>query len=430
MRHQDRIYIQNANRCVRNKDHINVGTSSDICIFNSPTFDVDVADKIQTGMTISDNYIHIITGQTGIDFTFTFTGNVETFETLEVTFKYKVYKYNNSTFVFDTPPIFESGDFDYSVISGTSAFTDTVLIADLDIDGEYLIKGSYDFDVCTEILSNFDINVDTSATLYGDEYNIYDDDFDYYFAAIEQAGEPILALSPTDTSQLGNLIVESYIVSGDTFIQTNNTWNGSAIVALNGSTLAEFEDFETEDNDTILFNSPLVDTDIVTVSYVNNGNPNGLTVESINIISPIVSGATDGEGSEIVYYNTGTTKYEIYALSVPLEFNDVIVTLNGVTLANGLDYNQSLTNFKRIILNGVIMVGDILTITYNTFSSYVGIITVDNFDLYWTLTPAPSSYTGTTAWYKVTNRKDYTLILGDVISTETDSEIIPIEITI
>jgi hypothetical protein len=38
----------------------------------------------------------------------------------------------------------------------------------------------------------------------------------------------------------------------------------------------------------------------------------------------------------------------------PLEFNDLIVTLNGVTLANGTDYHQSTTNVRKVIFNGII----------------------------------------------------------------------------
>ena len=167
----------------------------------------------------------------------------------------------------------------------------------------------------------------------------------------------------------------------------------------------------------------------------------------------------------------------------PIEFNDLVVTLNGITLANGLDYQQSTTNPRRIILNGLIYasgdlgdgnigsLADILTITYNSYGTYAGVILTDTFDLNWTVSPAPTTnngtfttlvaedetfstiifssttpyiagetgyqtvvdltgYTGTTATYKVTNRKDYTLISGDLISSFTDSEIIPIEINI
>jgi hypothetical protein len=49
MRYQERIYIQNDNRAVRNKDILNVNMSSDFCIFKSPTFDLSGTTKIQCG---------------------------------------------------------------------------------------------------------------------------------------------------------------------------------------------------------------------------------------------------------------------------------------------------------------------------------------------------------------------------------------------
>ena len=52
MRYQERIYIQNENSSVRNKDILNVSMSSDICVFEAPVFDVIGASKIDcTGTT-------------------------------------------------------------------------------------------------------------------------------------------------------------------------------------------------------------------------------------------------------------------------------------------------------------------------------------------------------------------------------------------
>jgi hypothetical protein len=445
--------------------------SSDLCSFVSPTFGMTGADKIQTGATATDHYIHIIDTGTTIDLIFTFTGSVETFTADTATFKYGIYKFNNASNVFVTPAVVQSDTIEFSSFSATSAFTATTLVSDLNIDGEYLVKGSFDFVACTTLLNQLGITIDTNVPLLGTSYGLYDDDFDYYFAAIERALEPIFQLSPTDTRTLGALTVESFILSGETFIELNSTWSGNVIVALNGLTLSEEDDFTTANNNTIYFLAPTIADDILTVAYVNSGNPNGLLSESIIVPTPIISGATDGEGDELAYYNTGTSKYEIYMLATPIEFNDVIVTLNGVTLANGLDYAQSATNTKRIILEGVIIPDDIITITYNSYGTYIGTILVDNFDLYWTITPAPpndnglftayvaeddtfatiifsattpyvtnessynvnidlSGYTGTTAVYKVSNQKDYELISGGTISTITDSEIIPITIEI
>jgi len=480
MRYQERIYIQNAHSCIRNKDHLNVNMSSDICVFNQPTYDMSGSDKIMSGVTSGDTEVHIITGNTEIDLTFSFTGNVETFIDTDATFKYKIYKFNNNTNVFNSTPNYESNNIEYSTFSATSAFTNSILVVDLDIDGEYLVKGSYNFTMCTDIMSNLGEIIDTGIPLIGDKYGIYDSEFDYYFTAIQKAYKPLFTLSPSDVRLLGALTVESFEMSGETEVTTSAPWVGDPIVSLNGLTLALEEDYTTIGN-TIYLDDLTFDEDIVTVSYVNDGNPNGLVAESIIVDFPIQSGNTIEYSGQTIYYNTGTNKYEIYLLADPIEFNDVIVTLNGITLANGLDYNQDLINPRKIVLNGTIYgdlgdgnsggLADIISMTYNSYGTYFGTIQVDTFDLYWTLTPPPintngkfttlvaeddtfstiifsadtpyvanetsynvtvdlTGYSGTSATYKVINYKDYPLISGGTITTFTDSEIIPIEINI
>lgn len=480
MRHQERIYIQPPHSAIRNKAINNVNMSSDLCEFNQPSFTMTGASKILTGTTVTDHNIHIIDTGTTFDLTFAFTGNVDTFIDIDTTFEYNIYRYNQLTNIFVSPPLFSSGDIEWSSFSGTSAFTDTLLYSEFIVDGEYLVKGSYKFLACTDYLSLLGDTINTRLPLLGDEYGIYDSNFDYWFALIEKALKPTFDIGPTDTRTLGTLTVETTTVVDETEITTLNQWVGSPIVALNGLTLGEGEDedFTTVGN-TIYFNSPLVAEDIVTVAYINSGNAYGLLSESFVVNDPIPSGATDGEGTNVYYYNTDTNKYEIFMLAEPIEFNDVIVTLNGVTLGITVDYQQDLTNPKKIILNGYLYDGDIVTITYNSYGNIVGTIYVNNFDLFWTISPAPpntngfftalvasddsfsggtilsggtiiysattpyiinetsyninidlTSYTGTTAYYKIVNQKDYTLITGDVISTTTDSDIIPIELNL
>ena len=453
---------------------MNVTTSSDLCEFDEPRFTMTGADKIKTGTTVTDDEVHIISSATTLDLTFSFTGNVENFILFDASFEYSIYKYNVNSNTFTSPELFNSGPIEWSSFSATSAFTDSILVSDLVIDGEYLIKGSFDFIVCTEILEALGVTENTFR-LIGDQYGLYEEEFDYYFAAIRAAAKPIFGLTPDDGTGLGALRVESYIieVSGTTQVILSSFWVGNPIVSVNGVTLFEDNegDFTTANNTTINFNSTLSEEDIVTVAYVNGGNPNGLVSESLIAPTPIVSGITDAEGVETVYFNTDTGKYELFILTEPVDFNDVIVTLNGITLGNGIDYSQSTSNTKRIILEGDLVPDDIITISYNSAGTYVGVITVDNFDLVWTITPSPintngiftafvaddysfsagtiiytattgyvinqnsysvnidlSSYSGTTAYYKVRNQKNYPVLSGGTIETITDSDIIPIEI--
>ena len=483
MRYQERTYIQTPHTCVRNKIINIVSMSSDLCEFNEPTYTMTGATNIFsgdtsgntsfiTGFTASDEFIHIIDTGTTFDLSFQFLSNIETFINNDTSFKYNIYRFNQNINVFTTPAIFLSGSIEWSEFSGSTGFTDSLLINEFVIDGEYLIKGSYKFTSCTDYLFELgDVN-DTTLPLTGDYYNLYNSSIDNYFALIRKAAKPKFELTPSDSRSLGALTVESTVIetSGITSVEALNAWVGNVIVALNGLTLSEgeSEDFTTVGN-VIYFNSTLSIDDIVTIAYVANGNANGLLSESFNVVDPIISGVTDSEGDNVYYFNTDINKYEIYMLSEPIDFNDVIITLNGVTLAETFDYSQSTSNPKRIILNGIILDGDIITITYNSYGSFIGSIYTNNFNVYWSITPEPSNtngfftalvaddesfsggtiiysattpyianettysininlsgYTGTTVVYKIINQKDFTLINGDVISTITDSDILPI----
>jgi hypothetical protein len=474
MRYQNRIYIQNQNSCIRNKDIVNVTTSSDLFEFNKPTFTMTGADKIKTGTTVTDDEVHIISSATTLDLTFSFTGNSQNFIKFDTKFEYRIYKYNPIANTFTSPELFNSGPIESSAMTATTTFTDSIPVSDLLLDGQYLIKGNFDFEILTNILGKLG-GRETTLRLIGDQYGLYEENFDYYFAAVRTAIKPIFGLTPSSGTELGALRVESYIIeaTGTSVVTIPSFWIGSPIVSVNGVTLFEANDgdFITIGNNTINFNAALSEADIITVAYVNGGNPNGLVSESLVAPKPIVSGITNSEGGETVYFNTDTAKYEVFILTEPVEFNDVILTLNGITLANGADYKQSVSNPKRIILQGDLVLFDIITVTYNSAGTFVGVITVDNFDLLWTISPPPlntngvfttyvsdneifsagtmiytasttyvanqstytvnvdlSSYTGTTAYYKVVNQKNYPVLSGGTIEMITDSDIIPIEI--
>jgi len=481
MRYQERIYIQTASNAVRNKDNVNVNMSSDICIFDKPTFEMVDADKIKTPTYVSDSNINIVTTGDTIPLTFTFLTNIDEFEKITTSFKYKIYKFDKLINEFSRIPKYESNDIIYSSFNGNQ-INEELDVNVLGIDGEYLIKGSYDFKICTDIMSNLNVNVDTGLPLIGDEYGIYDLEFDYYFAAITKADIPIFNLVPLTTNDVCTLSVQAFSLTGETEIEIVNVFNGQIIVTLNGLTLAPDDDYTVSGQIVTLNGETFVD-DILTVAYAAGTNTNGLTSETIMVDDIVVSGITDGEGLNKIYYNTDINKYEIYTLVDPVIFNDLIVTLNGITLANVIDYYQSTVNPRRIILKGAVYgsddlgdgnigaLADIITITYNSNSTYVGVIQTNTFDLSWTISTPPidsdgkftvlfaeeetydniifssdtnyianevsyadvvdlSGYSGTTAFYKIINRKNYKIISGDNISTFTDSETVPIEINI
>jgi len=95
-----------------------------------------------------------------------------------------------------------------------------------------------------------------------------------------------------------------------------------------------------------------------------------------------------------VYYNTTKGKYEIYASVTPSNGNDIVVNLNGVTLANNIDYYISTSNPKRIILDGNLVVGDILNLYYISNSDVQGNIDTTSINIGWSIETPPQSVNG------------------------------------
>jgi len=210
----------------------------------------------------------------------------------------------------------------------------------------------------------------------------------------------------------------------------------------------------------------MVKGDIVTIIYTTNGG-NNLVGDNIDISSSIVSGSTGNEGSNSVYYNTTKQKYEIYTSVSPATGGSILVMLNGVMLANGIDYYQSKSNPKRIILEGDLLVGDLITIAYFPIVSAVNGLITNNPSVGWQITTPPqkpngtftlevstgktfstlyssisqpyvtgislyydtfiaSGTVGTTLYYRVKNEKNYEALCGNVITDIAYSETIPI----
>ena len=150
MRYQEPIYIQNDNSAVRNKDILNVNMSSDMCVFGAPLFTMSGASKIDcTGAT---GTTYVVSTATTIPLTFYFTGNTDSFTANSATFKYEIYKYNGNSNTFALPAVFKSTTFDYSGFTSPNVLSENVSITNLGLDGEYLIKGYYQFSACTNFL--------------------------------------------------------------------------------------------------------------------------------------------------------------------------------------------------------------------------------------------------------------------------------------
>ena len=468
MRYQERIYTQD-NMGVRNKDILNVNMSSDICVFQSPLFSVSGASKLDcsTGATSGTSYI-ISADTQSIPLTFDFTANTQTFLDTNSTFKFDLYQYNQSLTAFTNNSVYESDSITYSAFSATNMTTFNVPSSALTLDGEFIIKGSYNFGVCTDFLNRLGKVIDTIVYLNGTEFGFYDDNLDYYFIAVKEADTPIFTQNSSNVVSVNHLTQQVILPEeGISTIIIPSRIIGAFILTFNGSVLAPNLDYTFSGNVVTLFEETVSD-DTITITYTTTGG-NNLTSDTIDIINPIVSGVTDGQGSNVSYFNTTTGKYEIYTSVTPATGNDIIVMINGATLANGIDYYQSTSNPKRIILEGTIIVDDVIVIVYFPLISTINGLNTSTPTVSWSIANPPTMnngyfnflvsndnlfsstyYTtninyitgvtlydvtftatgtvGTTLYYRVQNIKNYVTICSGIVTTTKFSEVIPITI--
>ena len=477
---ENNIYIQTASDCVRNKSISNVNTSSDICTFDAPTFAMSGASKVPcdssfSALTTGTSYVTIISTATTKEITFEFTGNTNSFSATNATFNYQIYKYDNGLANFHTPPQYRSPEIEWSTFSGTSALTQSIPLTSLNIDGEYLIKGNFVHDICTEYANRLGYKYNTSSYVSGKEFGLYSPTSDFYMAIINEASTPIFSDVIVDGGVIGAIKQYSVIpTDGQTTFFLASNVGLDFVVTLNGLSLAVDEDYSVTQYSggsspyIVTLSAETKSTDILTFIYVTNGNDAKLVTDTIDVTT-ITSGPTDGEGGYNIYYNTITNKYEAYTSLTPRSGNDFLVIVNGVTLAFGIDYYQSITNPKRIIFEGTILTGDIIVIGYNSNAPYVDTLNETNPLIFWNINKAPQSVNGefilefgsdaemttvvssssteyvvgglnynasvtitgsvgTQLYYRVKNNKNYVTMCGDIIQSTAYSEIIPITI--
>lgn len=464
------IYMQNSNSCVRNQDILNIGTSSDLSVFTPPILDISGATKIQN-LTNTSEGVYLITGGTEIDLTLEFTGGTLPYSSSSVTNIIEIYKYNETNY-FTTPYIYETDEISFSGDVNNSAYTINVPLDIVSPDGEYLLKPYFKFTPNTEFLSLFNITYNNRKET-GDLYNLYNDNFDYYISVSTPAETPQLTLTSGNTTvNFGNIVSYSIIpsINGQTEFTIQN-YIDDVIVNLNGLTLANNLEYSIS-GQTLTMLNPTSTDDIITIvhSSVGENAERGLTNDYINI-EEIISGTTGNQGNNKIYYNIDTDKYEVYTNSRIRIDSDIIITLNGVSLANGIDFYKSITNNKRIILTGDLIIGDNINIFYYSETDIVGNILSNTPTVGWAIDIVPtkengqftievtkdtsfSSLTfssiieyninqrkyagamvitgsaGDQYYYRIKNEKFYQPITGNTIDTVAYSEIVPVVLQI
>jgi hypothetical protein len=434
---------------------------------------------------------------TSIPLTFNFTGNTDVFTATSASFKYNIYKYNSDLEIFTVPPVYKSDAISYSAFSGTNILQQSVPVTSLTFDNQYVVKGFYEFNALTDYSNRLGKKIDTSIYAQYGDYQLYNPNIDYYFVGITYAESPMfsntaltsLTYSNDVTLQQQVIYVDDYLeyltrhttspstpdygpdnATGSTYYRTGsifvlqNTYRGDIFVTLNGLTLAKDMDY-TLSGQTLTMLGPITNGDIITIVYTRDGNNTTLISESVEVNTSVPSGPTNGEGNNKYYYNTTTSKYEIYTNNEPVPTANVVLILNGITLLRDIDYYQSTSNKKRIILNGTIMIGDILTIIYYPSATIINGVTEANTPIRWNIKTPPqdsngtftlqygtdptfTTYSvnstvpyvngntrystilsltgsaGTNVFYRVKNEKNYVTICGDKITSTGYSETI------
>lgn len=346
---------------------------------------------VTTACTVSTGEYYIIDSATTIPVTFSFTGDLSSFTATNATFNFEVYKYNNFNSGFTLPSLYVSSGITYSAISGTSSYTENVPVSKLKLDGQYLIKGYYQYNPLTDYASRLNKTITTSTFL--NQANLYDKNLDYSFTAFESAKSPTFLINASQNLPSNKLFQQVILPkSGENVITITQQYSGFFVLTLNGLVLAPNYDY-TYTGNVITLSSSTVDGDIITVSYTTQGLST-LAGDNLYINTSIVSGATNNEGANLVYFNTSTNKYEIYTSVAPTQGSSIIVMLNGATLANNIDYYQSTTKPRRIILEGNLMVGDMLTIVYFPSTNVSNGIITNNPNISWSIPTAPQLNNG------------------------------------
>jgi hypothetical protein len=391
-----------------------------VCVFTGTCSDINsvICNLDFTATTINSQEVYNITNETEIDLGFNFTANTSEFLDKNTTFNFKIFKYNHALGYFIDSTKFESEIYEWSSFSATSAITVSVPVSSLTLDGDYLIKSYFSHDVCTEFaLLNGDRDTLPSNNL-GSQYKLYEPYRDFHFVAFNSAETPTITPSIGKSNPIGSLIVDGIILNGNSNTAVLTSAESDYIISINGLTLQKDLDYTLSALSTttlITFNDTIVSGDVLTYAYANSQNSDNIRNEGLEITSPIVSGTTNNQGNEKVYYNTTTGKYELYTDLVP-SGGDIIVTINGVTLADNIDYYLSTSDSNRIILEGNLIVGDVIGIYYTSNVTIQGDVTIPSFNVSWVITNEPQNTNGLFT-VEFSSSKDFTTLLTTSATT-------------
>ncbi len=384
----------------------------------------------------------------------------------------EVYKYEQSSSAFTNSAIYNFS-IGYENLTGNTG--NTIFLPSVNLgEGEFLIKSYWTYNVNTFLAKQQQVRKNSLDTYKrGTLYGLYVPETDWYFISMFEAEKPLFNNSVAPAPQsIDSLVVQTVFTETGT---TQYVVNGLSdpIVSYNGSVLAKGIEYSANTTAStpyiqLLF-TPL-DKQILTYAYVDNGTSNNLYGD-VYTITTINSGATGTQtSSDRVFYNTTENKYEFYLISSPS--SDIVLSINGSILSKDIEYYQSTSNERRIILEENLNVGDIIEAFYVPNASISGLVPTNTPTISWSINSAPTMvngkftieftnptdinfqnilYSGVTDYiigektynsfvtltnavagdkfiYRVKNEKFYTPIMGEVIYSFAYSDVSDLEI--
>ena len=316
----------------------------------------------------------------------------------------EIYKYDQTSNQFSTSAL---QTFNISYNSLSSNTENSMLISTNKIgEGEFIIKSYWDYDVNTLIAKQQNVRRNSVNTYKrGDLYGLYVPETDWYFINMLEASRPLFNSSVVPPAKTINSLSVSSVVTVSGVSTYNIQGLSDPIVSYNGGILAKDMEYRAILSPTgsttgtsvftpyieLLF-EPLPDQ-ILTYAYVKEGNVNDLIADLYTVGETIKSGATGTQlDTDRVFYNTTQGKYEFYLISP--SSSDVILSVNGSMLARNIEYFQSFSNSRRIILEEPLTPGDVVEAFYVPTNAINGGIDTNSPQISWSIDTAPLTTSG------------------------------------
>lgn len=455
----------------------NFNERSDLYTFTLPTFFISGGTKIQTGTTTASTGVYIVDTLSSLTFNAIFSANniYDLFFVNSNGIKFELYqRVNQNNYSFSPNSILNTEYFVKNNFSSyLTSYSSVTFTYDLSsYEGEFLIKGLYKWKNFTYFGNLVGLNYYENNGFNLFPYALYNSERDYYFIYLKRAEKPQI-FSNTIQSTTLPLFVYSITPSCDGqtgFPLPTNSLSistNSLLVTVNGIVLSTSE-YYYSGGTLYIDGGTILSTDTITIVSSNDINTPPIYTESYQITT--IPNTTYPSVGQKVIYNTDTNKYEYW-----LDYNTTnqpVITVNGQVLSNGIDFYVSSSNSRRMIFEGTLVVGDIITAFYNSIMKGNNFITTNQYTLYWSIPNAPLSSSGYflvelanygdtnfnnpvfsgIALYsekqtsysinmyfsggtygqkylsKVTNYKNYYTLLGELIQTNNSSDVITLTI--